>query len=166
MIVLRKKMDEPTAPITLTGLEVVFLTDAIKNDDAPEGRVGQGKNDPIGRDTLLLLGSAYEELVTADGVAPGPVVLYISQEIAWLFRSKVKTGDLGIDGKTKVGVSLLPKIYKLLLEFNSDLSLDTVDADELTDDVKMRLEEYNARAHQDTNRDSDTDYGTGAVQAG
>jgi len=61
-------------------------------------------------------------LVSPDGINPGPVTLEITEEVAWLLRSKVRTGDLAIDGTTNVGVPLLLKLYDILSAFNSDIS--------------------------------------------
>jgi hypothetical protein len=110
-----------TLPLELTGLETVFLTDAIKNDDAAQGLPDRDSYFPLAREALLLLGSAYVELVHPDGIAPGPVTLQVSEEVAWLLRGKVKTGDIGIDGQTNVGVPLLMKLYRLLLSFNAEV---------------------------------------------
>ena len=113
---------EPTLPIELTGLEVVFLTDSIANKDLAEGLPERDSYVPLARQALLLLGSAYKELVSSAGISPGPIRLEISQEIAWLLRSKVRTGDLAIDGKTNIGIPLLLKLYDILSTFNSELT--------------------------------------------
>src|SRR3990167_10965657 len=115
-------METPTLPITLTGLETVFLADSVANKDLAEGLPDQDAYVPLARQALLLLGGAYRELVTAEGIAPGPVTLQVTEEVAWLLRSKVRTGDLAIDGKTNIGVPLLLKLYDLLNAFNADLS--------------------------------------------
>jgi hypothetical protein len=113
-------MDAPKLPLALTGLEVVYLTDGIDNDDLAEGLPGRETYVPVAREALLLLGSAYREVVAPTGILPGPLTLYVTQEQAWLFRSKVKTGDVAID-KSNIGIGLLLKLYELLLEFNADL---------------------------------------------
>lgn len=116
----------PTLPLDLTGLEVVYLTDSVRNDDAAQGLPDRDAFYPLGRDAHLLLGSAYRELVKADGIAPGPVRLMVTEEQAWLFRSKVRTGDVGIDGTTNVGVSLLTKLYALLAGFDAERLTSTL----------------------------------------
>src|SRR5689334_11117173 len=114
-------MEQPTRALDLTGLEVVFLTDSITNRDIAEGLPDKEAYLPLAREALLLLGSAYRELVSTDGIAAGPVTLQVTEEIAWLLRSKVRTGDLAIDGKTNIGVPMLLKLYDLLNAFNSDV---------------------------------------------
>jgi len=69
----------------------------------------------------LKLGGVYCELVNEDGILPGPVEIAITEEEAWLLRSKVRTGDMAIDGQTRIGVSLLSKLYKILIQFNDGL---------------------------------------------
>jgi len=114
-------MNRPTKPLTLSGVEVVFLADSITNKDVAEGLPERDVYLPLAREALLLLGSAYRELVTQQGIDPGPLVLQVNEEIAWLLRGKVRTGDLAIDGKTNVGVPLLLKLYELLNAFSVDL---------------------------------------------
>src|SRR6266480_2759902 len=94
-----------TLELSLSGLEVVFLTDSIDNRDQAVGLDEQYAYLPLARKALLLLGSAYREVVTSEGIRPGPVELQVSEELVWLLRGKVKTGDLAIDGKTNVGIS-------------------------------------------------------------
>lgn len=135
-------LEQPTLPLTLSGLEVVFLCDAILNDDVAKGLPDRDSYYPLARSALLLLGSAYVELVDETGIAPGPVTLQVTEEAAWLLRSKVRTGDLAIDGKTNIGVSLLLKLYGILLQFNADVAglpvVGGVD-DEMTDHKRWVL---------------------------
>jgi hypothetical protein len=114
-------METPTRPLTLSGLEVVYLTDSVRNKDTAEGLPDREAYVPVGREALLLLGSAYGELVSSEGVNPGPVTLQVSEEIAWLLRDKVRTGDLAIDGQTNVGISLLLKLFEVLNSFTADV---------------------------------------------
>lgn len=107
-------------PIELTGMEVVFLSDAISNSDKAEGLPDKDAHVPLARDTLLLLGSLFCEMVGPAGVQDITGTIWITQEQAWLFRSKVKTGDIGID-KQPLGVPLLLKLYSMLSQFNSGL---------------------------------------------
>lgn len=154
-------MIDPTRPLELTGLEVVFLTDAISNRDVAEGLPDKDAYYPLARQTLLLLGSTYCELVSADGILNGPVTLYVTQEMAWLLRGKVKTGDVGVDGVV-LGHGLLCKLYELLLAFNADVDMP-VSKDEgeaMTDFKRWTLkiaEESNA-----TRRSTDQDAGRGS----
>ena len=130
-------METATLALTLTGLETVFLADSVANKDIAEGLPDRDAYVPLARQALLLLGGAYRELVTAEGIAPGPVTLQVSEEIAWLLRSKVRTGDLAIDGKTNVGIALLLKLYDLLNAFNADVSglpsVSTTEGESMTD---------------------------------
>ena len=86
--------------ITLTGLEIVYLCDSIANKDIAEGLPDKDAFVPLARGALLKLGSAYRELVAVDGIAPGPVMVAITEEEAWLMRSKVRTGDLASISRT------------------------------------------------------------------
>jgi len=106
-------------PLTLNALEVCFLTDSINNRDLEEGRE-DARQQPLARQTLLLLGGAYLELVQEEKEPDEnlTVTLQISEEIAWLLRSKVKSGDVGFGGQM-IGVGLLRKLYDLILQFNS-----------------------------------------------
>jgi hypothetical protein len=115
-------VESPTRPLTLSGLEVVFLTDCVKNRDVAEGLPERDAYMPVGREALLLLGSAYRELVTPSGISPGPVTLEVTEEIAWLLRDKVRTGDVAIDGQTNVGIPLLSKLFEVLNSFAADFA--------------------------------------------
>jgi hypothetical protein len=138
-------IERPKLPLTLSGLEVVFLTDGIRNSDIAEGLPDKDAYWPLAREALLLLGSAYLEVVTPEGIKPGPVTIYISEEVAWLLRGKVRTGDVAIDGKTNVGTSLLLKLYAMLESFNSGLlDLETVAIEEPPVD-NTKLEEFRQR---------------------
>ena len=68
--------------ITLTGLEIVYLCDSIANKDIAEGLPDKDAFVPLARGALLKLGSAYRELVAVDGIAPGPVMVAITEEEA------------------------------------------------------------------------------------
>src|SRR3990167_2200255 len=115
-------IDTPHLPLALTGREVVFLCDRIANKDYAEGLEDKERYIPLARKALLLLGSAYVEVVKPDKIEyDARVTLHVDEEIAWLLRGKVTTGDLGIDGKP-IGPTLLVKIYAILLEFAAGLS--------------------------------------------
>lgn len=134
-------------PLELTGMETVFLIDAIKNTDIAEGLPDAEARVPIARELLLLLGSVYTELVTVDkGILHGPVSVRVSEDEAWLLRGKVKTGDLGLD-KKELGTGLLLKLYAVLLDFHGidDVrDLDCVPGDHaMTEDEKARLRSFN-----------------------
>ena len=121
-------MEEEKLLIELTGMEVVYLVDSISNGDIAQGLPDREAYKPVAREALLLLGSAYKELVAPAGILPGPVPLMITEEQAWLFRSKVKTGDVDLSG-ANLGVALLLKLYDLLCRFNSGINLDVGDVE-------------------------------------
>ena len=158
---------KPALPIDLTGVEVVFLADQIQNDDKAKGLPDESTYMPLAREALLLLGSAYVELVESNaGIKIGPVTLFITEEIAWLLRSKVRTGDVAIDGRTPIGHILLLKLYMLLLQFNAGFITEKTVAEDVADvDGKLiRLSEWKAREYpnasnptSDTNTDSTGD---------
>jgi hypothetical protein len=151
-------IERPKLPITLTGLEVVFLTDSIANDDVAQGLPEKDAYWPLAREALLLLGSAYKEVVSPSGIAAGPVTIYITEEIAWLLRSKVKTGDVAIDNKTNVGIPILLKLYDLLQSFNSGfVDFEATGEDPPVD--KEKLVELR-RQLSDARTDADPDKGT------
>jgi hypothetical protein len=155
----------PTRALTLSGLEIVYLTDSIRNKDVAEGLPEREAYLPVGRDALLLLGSAYRELVSAEGIQPGPVTLQVSEEIAWLLRDKVRTGDLAIDGQTNIGIPLLLKLFEVLNSFTVDVvGLPPVSVQEgrefsAADRQKLTLlkEGSNARGKPNQDTSSDTD---------
>ena len=117
-------MVDPTACLTLSGLETVFLSDALRN-----GITVKAIEDELScaRPLLLNLGSAYRELVAPDGIKDGPISIEVTEQQCWLMRALVRTGDLGIDGKTNVGVPLLLKLYGLLLQLESGIDLPVAD---------------------------------------
>jgi hypothetical protein len=161
-------METPTRPLTLSGLEVVYLTDSVRNKDTAEGLPEREAYVPVGREALLLLGSAYRELVAPEGVKPGPVTLQVSEEIAWLMRDKVRTGDLAIDGQTNVGITLLLKLFEVLNSFTADFTglppAGMYDDREFSPADRQYLtllkEGSNARGKPNKDSDSDSDPGS------
>lgn len=79
-------MEPVRYPCLLTGLEVVFLTDSIANSDLAQGLPDADAKIPVARDALLLLGSAYIEVVSEAAIEAGPVLLEVTEEQCWLFR--------------------------------------------------------------------------------
>jgi hypothetical protein len=148
--------------LTLTGLEVVFLTDSISNKDIAEGLPDRDAYVALGREAILLLGSAYRELVSPEGVQEGPVTLQVNEEVAWLLRSKVRTGDLAIDGKTNIGIPLLLKLFEVLNSFTAALDgpFSTDEEPEISERDRQFLihlkEGTNARANANENPGTDT----------
>jgi hypothetical protein len=110
--------DLTTLPLELTGLEVVFLLDSLRN--AGNFTEAQAEFDCL-EDLVLKLASLYRELVTPDGIAPGPLRVEVNEAETWLLRAKVRTGDVGIDGTTNVGVPLSLKLYELMARFEADV---------------------------------------------
>ena len=162
----------PTLPLKLSGYEVIFLVDGIRNSDRAEGLIEEHAYIPLAREALLLLGSAYKELVSTEQIRPGPVELQITEEVAWLLRGHVRTGDIAIDGKTNVGIGLLLNLYDILIRFNSgvaDLEAVAVEEAEKAEVEAKRIleEEANARGKTDPGPDegrpdNGADKGTGA----
>ena len=159
-----------TLLLELNGIEVMFLADAVLNRDVTEGSTDV-ESRPIARPLLLKLGSAYCELVSDKGILEGAVTVAVTQEEAWLLRSKVRSGDLG-PGNTPLGIPLLLKLYGLLAVFNADLELP--EAEEGYDDLGIMesqrqylrgvraKEEADARREPDEDTSRDTDPSTGA----
>jgi hypothetical protein len=153
---------KPTLEIELSGLEVIHLSDSIANDEVAKGLPERDAYVPLARQTLLLLGSAYRELIFPQGVSSGTVCIQVSEEQAWLFRSKVRTGDLAIDGKTNIGIPLLLKLYELLARFNSELeitaSIETEPPinEEARNYLRELKEAHNARSNPHPDPDSST----------
>jgi len=107
-------------PLHLSGLEVVHLTDAIRNTDFADAAPGKEPFVSVSRDLLRSLGSCYLELVHLNTtVEDGPVTIYVSEDEAWVLRTKAKTTDVGLDGKTFIGAGLLIKLYALILDFTN-----------------------------------------------
>lgn len=134
-------MIERTRVLALTGLEVVWLSDAVRNAKTiKEDEDEQSCVKPL----VLNLGSAYLELVKPDGIIDGPVEIAVTEAQCWLMRALVRTGDLAIDGKTNVGVPLLTKLYGLLMQFASeldDLEVSAYESPPLTEEARRDLKE-------------------------
>lgn len=149
-------MQDPTLPLELNGMEVIYLTDSVKNSDVAEGLPEKDAYVPLARALLLLLGSAYRELVRP-GVPPleGPVSIEINQEQAWLLRTKVRTSDVGYDGMTNIGAGLLIKLYALILEFNADIpelfAGRALEDQEFSPETRDRLQTYLYRQYTEGN---------------
>jgi len=100
----------------------MLLTDRVTNGDSAEGTV-----EP--RSLLLKLGSAYLELIHEDGGRGGDITIGLTEAEAWLLRSKVSSADK-LATRPRLGVQLLRKLYRVLLDFNTamDLPEDAEDA--------------------------------------
>ncbi len=93
----------------------MLLTDRVTNTDSAEGTV-----EP--RALLLKLGSAYLELIHEDGGRGGEVTIGLTEPEAWLLRSKVSSADK-LATRPRLGVQLLRKLYRVLLDFNTTVDL-------------------------------------------
>lgn len=113
--------DKRALPLTLSTIEVIFLTDAIENSDVDQGDTEEPtKLRPLARDLLRKLMSLYNDLVTDKGYEPiREEVLQVTERQAWLMRGKVRTGTVGIN-KEVIGYKLLLKIHEVLLRFNTE----------------------------------------------
>ena len=93
----------------------MLLTDRVTNSDYVDGNV-----DP--RALLLKLGSAYVELIHEDGGRSGEITVGLTEAEAWLLRGKVSSADK-LATRPRLGVQLLRKLYRVLLDFNTQLDL-------------------------------------------
>ena len=152
-------MNRPTLPIVLSGFEVIHLSDSIAADDHAKGLPERDAYVPLARQALLLLGSAYRELVQPVGVSDAQVSIHITEELAWLFRSKTRTGDLAIDNKTNVGIPLLLKLYEMLAAFNSELDITVgfVEEPAVTEEARAFLTELKEKSSARPDPHTDTD---------
>ncbi|MGH8524284.1 MAG: hypothetical protein ACREXY_08725 [Gammaproteobacteria bacterium] len=111
-------MVEEELPLELSGVEVVHLIDALRNAD---NRKGEEEESPCLRPLVIKLAHLYRVLVTPGMFLTGPLALQVTRDELWLLRSKVRTGDVGID-KSLIGVNLSLKIYAALESFVTGLS--------------------------------------------
>lgn len=111
-------METPTLALSLTGLEVVHLVDSLHNGaTTPDKEAELAELRPL----IVNLAKLYRELVSVEGIKPGPLVVKVTQAQCWLMRSRVRTGDIGIDGTTNIGIPLGLKLYDLMLRFDDGL---------------------------------------------
>lgn len=113
-----------TLPIDLTACEVRILTDALRNTDQEDGQ-------PCAKPLILILGSAFLEMLHPDKAREGTVTVHVTQRQAWLLRSKLDSG-LRTDKQPKLGIEALRKIYVVLLRFDADLHLPDAESDDRT----------------------------------
>jgi hypothetical protein len=107
-----------TLPIELTAMEVLLLTDRVQNADREDGH-------EIAKPLLIKLGSAYIEMI-GEKPKDGTVTIHLTEPETWLARSKFNSGDR-CDADPKLGIHLLLKLYRMLLQF--DAAIDLPDAD-------------------------------------
>ena len=111
-----------TKVLTLTGNEVVFLADAVRN-----GVTIKGVEDELSstKGLIVKLGSLYRELVSIKGILEGPLSIAVSLEEAWTLRGCVFTSALALDGQTNNGINLSIKLYEILSRFtDGELEID------------------------------------------
>ncbi len=127
-----------TRPIQLTRDETMLLSDRIRNDE--QGIDGQRVDGIL---LLLKLGSIFLEVTLTSWDFQRTVPLAITEAEAWLFRSRVTTGDKTA-GDSLFGVKLLRKIYAVLLEFDAaEIGPDASDEEGaiMTEDQKQALKQ-------------------------
>jgi len=108
-------MDARVGFVSLCWEEVMLLTDRVTNGDGADAGV-----EP--RSLLLKLGSAYVELIHEDGGRSGEIMIGLTESEAWLLRSKVSSADK-LATRPRLGVQLLRKLYRVLLDFNTAMDL-------------------------------------------
>lgn len=149
----------PMLPLQLSGLEVVHLLDSVRN-----GTTVKDVEDELGvtKPLIVKLGGIYRELVSPAGIKAGPVDVQVSEQEAWVLRAKVKTGDIGIDGQTPVGITLSLKLYELLALFSPDMPQIEVGGEEAPFSVNQKealkalqkTEEINERRDDEPGKDA------------
>lgn len=115
--------ETPHLTIELNGREIIYLCDAIKNGAIAEGVGERDTFIPVAREALLLLAGPFLEVCQGDYDKIIPV--NVTEEFCWLARNVVSFGSMGVD-KQPLGHKLLAKVYKLLLEFKFDFSLEEI----------------------------------------
>ncbi|MBI3953634.1 MAG: hypothetical protein HY330_03890 [Chloroflexi bacterium] len=96
--------------LELTREETYALESVLKNDDTEEGV-------RVAKPLLLKLGSAFIQQ-NQDGSELTPVTLALTEKEAWLARDRIPiTMQIG---HQPVGLTLKKKIYRILLEFDTE----------------------------------------------
>lgn len=114
-------MLEQHLTIELSGREIVYLCDAIKNGTVSEGIGEKDSFLPVGRECLLVLAGPFLEVCQGDYDKIIPLV--VNEEFCWAVRNVVGFGTMSVD-KVPIGPKLLAKVYKLLLEFKHEFDLE------------------------------------------
>lgn len=126
-----------TLPLHLGVLEVIFLADSLHVDDTDEGdqtNPSHFRGPYVGRPLLIKIGSLYLEFAALtygfdfenDDPPKTQLPIHITEAEAWLIKSKVRSGDLGWDNTTNIGVDLTCKLFELICHFNTDISWSPV----------------------------------------
>lgn len=142
-----------TLPLHLDVLEVIFLADSLRGDDTDEGdqaSLSQYRGPYVGRPLLRKIGSLYLEFAAItygfDFEHQSPpdteLPIFVTEAEAWLIKSKVRSGDLGWDNITNIGVKLSCKLFELLNNFATDLSWNPLsERDDATGDRAFTRED-------------------------
>ena len=96
--------------LDLTREETYALESLLKNDDAEEGV-------RVAKPLLLKIGSAFVQQ-NEDGGELTPVPIALTEKEAWLARDRIPI-TLQI-GHQPVGLTLKKKLYRILLEFDTE----------------------------------------------
>ncbi len=103
-------------PIELTREETYALESVLKNDDTEDGV-------RVARPLLLKIGSAFLQQ-NQDGSELTPVTITLTEKEAWLARDRIPI-TLQI-GHQPAGLTLKTKLYKLLIEFDTEAQVGDV----------------------------------------
>lgn len=102
--------------IKFSATELILLLSRIGNDEK-----AFELEDRIARKFLLKLFSAFGEIVLPTGTLPHLVPVGVTEDELWLCRKVISPLD-NVDGKP-IGIELLLKVQKLILEFNTDTEI-------------------------------------------
>ena len=102
--------------IKFSGTELILLLSRIDNDHK-----AFELEDRIARKFLVKLFSALDEVVMPSGTLSYEVPIGVTEDEMWLCRKIISPFD-SIDGKA-LGIELLLKIQKLIIEFNTDTEI-------------------------------------------
>ena len=102
--------------IKFSGTELILLLSRIDNDHK-----AFELEDRVARKFLVKLFSAFDEIVMPSGTLSYEVPIGVTEDEMWLCRRVISPFD-SIDGKA-LGIELLLKIQKLIIEFNTDTEI-------------------------------------------
>ncbi len=154
-------MEKPRLELILTGPEVYFLSDKLRGAAITPG----GKPDerdyytPLVRALLLVLASAYTEVVSVTGPNLEAVVpVMIDEEMAWLIREVTSNDDVDSQGH-QLGLSLLLEVYAVLLKFHTE---DMVDLQRIEEICNASTRDFTGQStNESTSRDSSAQSSSG-----
>lgn len=148
--------------ILLTAEDVVLLCLRIKNNDQDEGVL-------LAKPLLLKLFSAFNEITNEEGdpLKTGVIAVAVTEPEAWIMRGCISPFDKGQKDPSQ-GFHLLRKIFRVLLELNSDFDAEEYvkmfnekESTEVFTRLTKRLDEivrqkggaYNARTNNNPDKD-------------